>query len=44
MMQSLLRKLKLENVNSGACAGPDQWYGDAHGRRLVSTIPQMANL
>ena len=39
MIQSLLRKLKLENVNSGACAGPDRWYGDAQDRRLVSYNP-----
>ena len=38
-MNPLLHKLKLEDINPGACAGPDQWYEDAQGGRLVSYNP-----
>jgi aldehyde dehydrogenase (NAD+) len=38
-MKGLLDKLGLEEVNAGACAGPDQWYEDQMGARLVSYNP-----
>jgi aldehyde dehydrogenase (NAD+) len=38
-MKGLLDKLGLEEVNAGACAGPDQWYEDQEGARLVSYNP-----
>jgi len=38
-MQSLLAKLKLEEVNPGASTGPDQWIKDPAGKELVSYNP-----
>jgi aldehyde dehydrogenase (NAD+) len=38
-MKGLLDKLGLEEVNAGACAGPNQWYEDQVGARLVSYNP-----
>ena len=35
-MNSLLKKLKLEAVNPGACLGPEGWIHDPAGRELVS--------
>jgi aldehyde dehydrogenase (NAD+) len=38
-MQSLLKKLNIQEVNPGACAGPHQWIGDPRGEKLVSYNP-----
>jgi aldehyde dehydrogenase (NAD+) len=38
-MESLLKKLSLEEVNAGACVGPDGWIQDSAGRELVSYNP-----
>jgi aldehyde dehydrogenase (NAD+) len=38
-MQSLLEKLNLEEVNAGACTGPDGWIKDPAGRELISYNP-----
>jgi aldehyde dehydrogenase (NAD+) len=38
-MKALLEKLGLEDVNSGACSGPNQWHHDPKGRELVSYNP-----
>jgi len=38
-MNSLLKKLKLEAVNPGACLGPEGWIHDPAGRELVSYNP-----
>jgi aldehyde dehydrogenase (NAD+) len=38
-MNSLLKKLKLEEVNAGACTGPDGWIRDPKGGELVSYNP-----
>ncbi|HLF37960.1 MAG TPA: aldehyde dehydrogenase family protein, partial [Anaerolineales bacterium] len=38
-MNSLLKKLKLEAVNAGACLGPQGWIRDPNGRQLVSYNP-----
>lgn len=38
-MQSLLEKLHLQEVNPGACTGPDGWITDPNGTRLVSYNP-----
>ncbi|MFV1858594.1 MAG: aldehyde dehydrogenase family protein [Anaerolineales bacterium] len=38
-MQSLLKKLDLEELNAGACTGPDQWIKDPAGRELISYNP-----
>ena len=29
---NLLKKLSIEEVNAGACFGPDGWIFDPHGR------------
>ncbi|GMR09924.1 MAG: aldehyde dehydrogenase family protein [Anaerolineae bacterium] len=38
-MQSLLKKLDLEDLNAGACTGPDQWIKDPAGKELISYNP-----
>jgi aldehyde dehydrogenase (NAD+) len=38
-MKKLLEKLNLEDVNQGACFGPDHWFGKDGGRELVSYNP-----
>ena len=38
-MQSLLKKLDLEELNAGACTGPDQWFKDPAGKELISYNP-----
>ena len=36
---NLLKKLSIEDVNPGACYGPNGWITDAHGSRMVSYNP-----
>ncbi|RMF84245.1 MAG: aldehyde dehydrogenase family protein, partial [Nitrospinota bacterium] len=38
-MKALLSKLHLQEVNPGACFGPDEWITDPHGQPLVSYNP-----
>jgi hypothetical protein len=38
-MKSLLEKLKVQEVNLGACIGPDGWLMDSKGKELVSYNP-----
>lgn len=38
-MNSLLKKLNVQEVNPGACFGPDNWITDAKGKELVSYNP-----
>jgi aldehyde dehydrogenase (NAD+) len=38
-MKSLLEKLNIQPVNSGACTGPDGWIMDSKGNELVSYNP-----
>ncbi|RME47056.1 MAG: aldehyde dehydrogenase family protein [Caldilineae bacterium] len=38
-MKSLLEKLHLQEVNPGACSGPDGWLEDPQGEKLVSYNP-----
>lgn len=38
-MKALLEKLGIEDVNSGACTGPDRWYQDPDGVELTSYNP-----
>jgi aldehyde dehydrogenase (NAD+) len=38
-MKSLLEKLNIQPVNSGACTGPDGWIMDSKGKELVSYNP-----
>ncbi|HXF64908.1 MAG TPA: aldehyde dehydrogenase family protein [Caldilineaceae bacterium] len=38
-MRALLEKLHLQEVNAGACFGPDGWIEDPKGQRLVSYNP-----
>ena len=38
-MQSLLKKLSLEELNAGACTGPNQWIKDPAGKELISYNP-----
>ncbi|HXV62306.1 MAG TPA: aldehyde dehydrogenase family protein [Vicinamibacteria bacterium] len=35
----LLDELGLEDVNAGACTGPDEWLSDSSGQELVSLNP-----
>jgi len=37
--KDLLKKLSIEDVNPGACYGPDGWIADPAGSRLVSRNP-----
>ena len=38
-MKSLLDKLKISDVNPGACSGPDGWISDPAGEELISYNP-----
>ncbi len=38
-MQSLLKKLDIEELNAGACTGPDEWFKDPAGKELISYNP-----
>lgn len=38
-MQALLDKLKIKEVNPGACAGPHNWISDPEGEKLASYNP-----
>ena len=38
-MKSLLDKLQLQDLNPGACTGPDGWISDPDGQPLVSYNP-----
>lgn len=38
-MKSLLKKLDIDEVNPGACLGPDEWIKDPKGKELVSYNP-----
>ncbi len=38
-MKALLEKLHLQDVNPGACVGPDEWITDPNGKKLVSYSP-----
>jgi aldehyde dehydrogenase (NAD+) len=38
-MNALLQKLNIDEVNAGACTGPDNWLMDAAGERIVSYNP-----
>jgi aldehyde dehydrogenase (NAD+) len=38
-MKSLLEKLNIQPVNSGACIGPDGWLEDPKGKELISYNP-----
>ena len=37
--KALLDKLGLEDVNAGACAGPDKWIADPNGTEIASLNP-----
>ena len=37
--ENLLKKLSIEDVNPGACYGPDGWITDPQGSRMVSYNP-----
>ncbi len=39
MINTVLSKLNLQDVNPGACWGPDGWRSDPHGKVLVSYNP-----
>jgi aldehyde dehydrogenase (NAD+) len=38
-MQSLLKKLRIETLNPGACTGPDGWIAEPDGHKLTSFNP-----
>ena len=38
-MKPLLEKLGIQEVNPGACTGPDSWIEDPNGKELVSYNP-----
>lgn len=38
-MNKLLEKLGIEDVNIGACAGPNDWYEDPQSQELISCNP-----
>ena len=38
-MKPLLKKLGIQEVNPGACTGPDSWIEDPNGKELVSYNP-----
>ena len=38
-MKALLEKLYIQDVNPGACSGPDGWTEDRNGNKLVSYNP-----
>ncbi|RME88129.1 MAG: aldehyde dehydrogenase family protein [Anaerolineae bacterium] len=38
-MKALLNKLGIQEVNAGACVGPDGWITDPQGKKLISYNP-----
>lgn len=38
-MKAVLAKLNLQDVNPGACYGPNGWLSDPNGQELVSYNP-----
>jgi aldehyde dehydrogenase (NAD+) len=38
-MNAILEKLAIQEVNPGACTGPDNWLSDPRGKELVSYNP-----
>jgi aldehyde dehydrogenase (NAD+) len=38
-VNSLLKKLNIQEINPGACFGPDNWISDPKGKELVSYNP-----
>lgn len=42
-MKALLTKLGIQEVNPGACTGPDGWIADPKGKQLVSYNPATNN-
>ncbi|NIM92514.1 MAG: aldehyde dehydrogenase family protein [Anaerolineales bacterium] len=38
-MKALLEKLRITEVNIGACSGPDNWLEDSAGKELISYNP-----
>ena len=38
-MKEILERLQIKDVNVGACAGPDDWYEDPAGEKIVSYNP-----
>ena len=38
-MKALLEKLAIQEVNPGACTGPDGWLTSPQGKELVSYNP-----
>ena len=38
-MDALLKKLNIQDVNPGACTGPDGWIEDKKGQELISYNP-----
>jgi len=38
-MNPLLKKLNIQEINPGACTGPDGWIADPNGKELVSYNP-----
>ena len=41
-MKSLLDKLQIDEINSGACTGADGWISDPAGTRLISYNPTLS--
>lgn len=37
--KEILDKLEIKNVNTGACAGPDEWFRDPQSEEMVSFNP-----
>ncbi len=38
-MKAILKKLNIKEVNTGVCAGPDDWYTDPEAKETVSINP-----
>jgi len=38
-MKNLLEKLKIQEINTGACAGPEAWFEDSKSEEIVSYNP-----
>ena len=38
-MKELLKKLRIKEVNAGACSDQDTWYEDPEGQELISYNP-----
>ncbi len=43
-MKKILEKLKIKDVNSGACSGPDAWHEDPGGEELLCYNPARAEV